>query len=284
MSRLYKRLSVIVFSLIPHTIIFLYLLRYIFSLVIDSMKYKITGDNLQLVTVELSPGEKVYGEAGTMVYMSSNMSMEAKMRGGLLKAIGRKFAGETIFLTEFAPTEGEGIVAFGGSAPGTIKPIELAPGREFIVQKDAFLCAEDTVELSVEFQRKLGSVFFGGEGFILERLSGEGTTFIHACGDFVEFDLQSGQKMKVDTGCVVGWDGTVDYDIERVKGIKTMFFGGEGLFLTTLRGPGKIIIQSMTLHNLASALAPFLPSAKGTPDTSGSSGIVGTLLKETIGR
>ncbi len=206
------------------------------------------------------------------------------MRGGLFKAIGRKFAGETMFLTEFAPTGGEGIVAFGGNAPGTIKPVELAPGREFIVQKDAFLCAEDTVELSVEFQRKLGSAFFGGEGFILERLAGEGTAFIHACGDFVEFDLQSGQKMKVDTGCVVGWNGTVDYDIERVKGIKTMFFGGEGLFLTTLRGPGKIIIQSMTLHNLASALAPFLPSAKGTSDTSGSSGIVGTLLKETIGR
>jgi len=248
------------------------------------MKYKITGDNLQLVTVELSSGEKVYGEAGTMVYMSSNMNMEAKMRGGLLKAIGRKFAGETMFLTEFAPAGGEGIVAFGGNAPGTIKPVELAPGREFIVQKDAFLCAEDTVELSVEFQRRLGSAFFGGEGFILERLAGEGTAFIHACGDFVEFDLQPGQTMKVDTGSVVGWDGNIDYDIERVKGIKTMFFGGEGLFLTSLAGPGKIIIQSMTLHNLASALAPFLPSARGTSGTSGTSGVVDTLFKETIGR
>ncbi len=228
------------------------------------MEYKITGDNLQLVTVELNSGEKVYGEAGTMVYLSSNMNMEAKMKGGLLKAIGRKFAGETMFLTEFTPAGGEGIVAFGGNAPGTIKPIELVPGREFIVQKDAFLCAEDTVELSVAFQRRLGSVFFGGEGFILERLSGNGTAFIHACGDFVEFDLQAGQTIKVDTGSVVGWDGTVGYDIERVKGIKTMFFSGEGLFLTALTGPGKIIIQSMTLHNLASALAPFLPRARGT--------------------
>jgi len=184
------------------------------------MKYKITGDNLQLVTVELGSGEKVYGEAGTMVYMSSNMNMEAKMRGGLLKAIGRKFAGETMFLTEFAPAGGEGLVAFGGNAPGTIKPVELAPDKEFIVQKDAFLCAEDRVELSVEFQRRLGSAFFGGEG----------------------------------------------------------------LFLTSLTGPGKIIIQSMTLHNLASALAPFLPSAKGTSGTSGTSGVVGTLLKETMGR
>ncbi|RLG26599.1 TIGR00266 family protein, partial [Methanosarcinales archaeon] len=132
---------------------------------------------------------------------------------------------------------------------------------EFIVQKDAFLCAEDSVDLSVAFQRRLGSVFFGGEGFILEQLAGSGTAFIHACGDFVEFDLEAGQSMKVDTGCVVGWEGNVDYDIERVKGVKTMFFGGEGLFLTSLTGPGKIIIQSMTLHNLASALAPFLPGS-----------------------
>ena len=246
------------------------------------MRYKISGDNLQLVTVELELGERVYGEAGAMVYMSSNMNMEAKMRGGLLKAIGRKMAGETIFLTEFTPTGGSGIVAFGGNAPGTIKPIEIAPDKEFIAQKDAFLCAEDTVELSVAFQRRLGSVFFGGEGFILERLSGHGTAFIHACGDFVEFELDAGQRLKVDTGCVVGWDDTVDYDIERVKGIKTMFFGGEGLFLTTLTGPGKVLIQSMTLHNLASALAPFLPgAAKGT---SGSSGVIGTLFEETIGR
>lgn len=246
------------------------------------MRYKISGDNLQLVTVELEPGERVYGEAGAMVYMSSNMNMEAKMRGGLLKAIGRKMAGETIFLTEFTPTGGSGIVAFGGNAPGTIKPIEIAPDKEFIAQKDAFLCAEDTVELSVAFQRRLGSVFFGGEGFILERLSGHGTAFIHACGDFIEFELDAGQRLKVDTGCVVGWDDTVDYDIERVKGIKTMFFGGEGLFLTTLTGPGKVLIQSMTLHNLASALSPFLPgAAKGT---SGSSGVIGTLFEETIGR
>jgi uncharacterized protein (AIM24 family) len=148
------------------------------------------------------------------------MNMEAKMRGGLLKAIGRKFAGEALFLTDFTPTGGEGLVAFGGNAPGTIKPIELAPGRDFLVQRDAFLCAEDTVELSVAFQRRLGSIFFGGEG----------------------------------------------------------------LFLTTLKGPGKIIIQSMTLANLATALAPFLPSTRAPSETSGSSGVLGTILEETIGR
>ncbi len=228
------------------------------------MKYKITGDNLQLVTLEISPNEKIYAEAGSMVYQSGNINMEAKMRGGFLKGLGRKFAGETMFLTEFTSTGGTGIVSFGGNAPGTIKPIELTSGKEFLVQKDAFLVAEDSVDISIAFQKKLGAAFFGGEGFILEKLSGNGTVFIHACGDFVEFDLKPEQILKVDTGSVVGWDGTVTYDIQRVKGIKTMFFGGEGIFLTTLKGPGKIIIQSMNLGNLATALRPFLPSGRGT--------------------
>ena len=239
------------------------------------MEYKISGDNLQLVTIEMEPGEKMFAEAGSMVYMSANINMEAKMRGGFLKGIGRKFAGETMFLTEFTSAGGKGLVSFGGNAPGTIKPIEISEGREFIVQKDAFLVAEDKVDLSVTFQKRLGATFFGGEGFILERLSGNGTVFIHACGDFVEFDLKPDQVMKVDTGSVVGWDDTVTYDIQRVKGIKTMFFGGEGIFLTTLKGPGKILIQSMNLGNLATALTPFMPHSGGT---SGSGGIAGAMI------
>ena len=245
------------------------------------MKYKITGDNLQVVTIDLEKGEKVYAEAGSMVYMSPNIKMEAKAKGGILKSIGRTFAGETFFLTEFTPSEGNGYVAFGGNAPGTILPLEIGTGKEFIVQKDAFLCAEDGVELSVTFQKRLGSIFFGGEGFILERLSGKGKAFIHACGDFIEIDLGEGESVRVDTGSVVGWEGSVDYDIQRVKGIKTIFFGGEGLFLTTLRGPGKIIIQSMTLHNLAMALYPFMPRSQ---QTSGRSGVLGTFLDETLGK
>lgn len=240
------------------------------------MNYKITGDNLQLVTIEMTPGEKVYGEAGAMVYMSANVNMEAKMRGGLLKGIGRKFAGETMFLTEFTSSGGTGVISFGGNAPGTIKLLEISPGKEFMVQKDAFLCAEDSIDMSIAFQKKLGAAFFGGEGFIIEKLSGNGQVFIHACGDFIEFDLKDGQSLKVDTGCVVGWDGTVTYDIQRVKGIKTMFFGGEGLFLTTLTGPGKIIVQSMTLHNLATALSPFLPSRGGSSGSTG--GIAGAVI------
>lgn len=239
------------------------------------MKYKISGDNLQLVTLQIDPGEKIYAEAGSMVYQSGNINMEAKMRGGFLKGIGRKFAGETMFLTEFTSAGGTGMVSFGGNAPGTIKPIELTSGKDFLVQKDAFLVAEDNVDMSIAFQKKLGAAFFGGEGFILEKLSGNGTVFIHACGDFVEFDLKPEQILKVDTGCVVGWEDTVTYDIQRVKGIKTMFFGGEGLFLTTLKGPGKLLIQSMTLSNLATSLRPFLPTSGGT---SGSGSVVGSVI------
>lgn len=245
------------------------------------MEYKISGDNLQLVTIQIQPGEKVYAEAGAMVYMSANVNMEAKARGGLLKGIGRKFAGETFFLTEFTSVGGTGLISFGGNVPGTIKPIDISSGRDFLAQKDAFLCAEDSVEMSIAFQRRLGAAFFGGEGFILEKLSGTGKVFVHACGDFVEFNLKPDQVLKVDTGSVVGWDDTVSYDIERVKGIKTMFFGGEGLFITTLRGPGHVILQSLDLSNLATALAPFLPHQSSS---SGSGGIAGTLLRETLGK
>jgi uncharacterized protein (AIM24 family) len=135
-------------------------------------------------------------------------------------------------------------------------------------QKDAFLCAEHSVDMDMAFQKRLGSAFFGGEGFIIQRIFGRGQAFIHACGDFIEMDLAQGQVMKIDTGSVVGWEPTVQYDIQRAGGIKTAFFGGEGLFLTTLTGPGKIIIQSMTLHNLASVLVPYMPS-----QSSGSSGV-----------
>ncbi len=247
-----------------------------------SLEYKITGDNLQLVTIQLKPGEKVYAEAGSMVYMSGNINMEAKMRGGLLKGLGRKLAGETMFLTEFTSAGGTGMVSFGGNAPGTIKALELQPGKEYLVQKDAFLVAEDSIELSLAFQKRLGAIFFGGEGFILEKLSGNGTAFIHACGDFVEFDLEPDQILKVDTGSVVGWENTVTFDIERVKGIKTMFFGGEGIFLTTLKGPGHVILQSMNLGNLAAALQPFMPQSSSTSGSTG--GLAGTLFRETLGR
>lgn len=241
------------------------------------MEYTISGDNLQLVTLEIQPGEKLFAEAGAMVYMSGNVAIEAKLRGGLLKGLGRKVMGETLFLTEFTSTGGKGVVSFGGNAPGTIIALDIGAQKEFLVQKDAFLVAEDAVELSVAFQKRLGAAFFGGEGFILEKLSGTGKAFIHACGDFIEFTLEPDQVLKVDTGSVVGWDTSVTYDIERVKGIKTMFFGGEGLFLTTLRGPGKVIIQSLDLGRLAYALQPFLPQQRSGQSGAGIGQIIGGL-------
>jgi len=239
------------------------------------MKYEITGDNLQIVTIHLGEGEMVYAEAGAMNHMSANMRMEAKMKGGLLGGIKRKFSGESLFLTEFTTTGSSGYVAFAGNVPGRIKPIELH-GTEFFAQKDAFLCAESSVNMDIAFTKKLGAGFFGGEGFILERFSGDGTAFIHACGDFVEMDLAEGETVKVDTGSVVGFDATVGYDIARAGGIKTSLFGGEGLFLTALTGPGHIIIQSMNIANLASALRPFMPvSTSGR--SSGSGGLGGLI-------
>lgn len=231
------------------------------------MKYKITGDNLQIVTCELDPNERVYAEAGTMVYMSGNMMFEARAKGGVMKGLKRKLTGESFFLTEFTPGQGPGYVGFGGNAPGTIKAIELTPGKEFMVQKDAFLCAQNSVQLDMAWQKKLGASLFGGEGFILQRLSGSGTAFIHATGDFVEMDLQPGQTIKVDTGSVVGWDASVTFDIERAGGLKSMMFAGEGIFLTTLTGPGKILLQSMNLPDLAMTLKRYMPS-----DSSGSRG------------
>lgn len=223
------------------------------------MKYRIIGDNLQVVLVELAQGEKVFSEAGAMNHMSGNMVMEAKARGGLMSGLKRKLMNETFFVTEFYPVGGAGYVGFRGNVPGKIMPIEIAPGKDFIVQKDAFLAAHDGVNLEMTFQKRLGSGFFGGEGFILEKLTGQGTAFIHAAGDFVEYVLQPAQQVKVSTGCVVGFEPTVGFDIQTVGGVKTMFFGGEGVFVTTLTGPGRIILQSMTIANLAMALAPFMP-------------------------
>ncbi|MEE9505966.1 MAG: AIM24 family protein, partial [Thermoplasmata archaeon] len=191
-----------------------------------------------------------------------------RAKGGVMKGLKRKLSGESFFLTEFTPTQSPGFVGFGGNAPGTIKAIDLTPGKEFMVQKDAFLCAENSVNLDMAWQKKLGASLFGGEGFILQRLSGSGTAFIHATGDFVEMDLQPGQTIKVDTGSVVGWDASVTFDIQRAGGLKSMMFGGEGIFLTTLTGPGKILLQSMNLPELAITLSRFMPN------TSGSGGLI----------
>ena len=223
------------------------------------MKHSITGDNLQLLNIELMPNEKVYSEAGSMVFMSGNVVMEARAKGGLMAGLKRKMTGESFFVTEFYTSGGQGLISFGGSLPGKIRAIDLNAGGTWLLQKDAFLCAEDSVQMDIAFQRKLGATFFGGEGFILQQLSGSGAAFINATGDLIEMDLQPGQVLKISTGNVVGWQSTVSYDIQAVGGIKTAFFGGEGLFVTTLTGPGKVLLQSMTASKLAMSIYPFLP-------------------------
>jgi uncharacterized protein (TIGR00266 family) len=227
------------------------------------MHYNIVGDNLQMVTITLDDGERICAEAGAMVHMSGNIQMHTNMKGGLLGGLKRVVSGESLFLTEFTPENGNGFVSFAGNVPGKIVPITLT-GTDFIAQKDAYLCSEEGIHIEVAFTKRIRSGFFGGEGFILQRLSGEGDAFLHCAGDVFEMELGPDEVMKIETGLVVGFESTVSYDIAFAGGVKTVFFGGEGLFLTTLRGPGKVIMQSLDIAKLASALIPYLPR-----DTSG---------------
>ena len=222
------------------------------------MKYTITGDNLQFVNVELQPGEEFNSVAGAMAYMSGNMRMESKMEGGLMAGLKRSLSGASLFLLRYAPQGGVGTVGLAGKAPGKVLDIDVGLGS-WIVQKTGYLGSEITVNLDMAMQKRLGSVMFGGEGLILQRLSGTGRAFIHACGDLNVVDLAPGEQYKVSTANAVAWEDTVSYDISAVGGIKTALFSGEGLFVTTLTGPGKIVIQSMTLGDLAESLIPYLP-------------------------
>lgn len=222
------------------------------------MKYTITGDNLQFVNIELQPGEEFNSVAGAMAYMSGNMRMESKMEGGLMAGLKRSLSGASLFLLRYAPQGGVGTVGLAGKAPGKVMDIDVGLGS-WIVQKTGYLGSEITVNLDMALQKRLGSMMFGGEGLILQRLSGTGRAFIHACGDLNVVDLAPGEQYKVSTANAVAWEDTVSYDISAVGGIKTALFSGEGLFVTTLTGPGKIVIQSMTLGDLAESLIPYLP-------------------------
>lgn len=227
----------------------------------DPLDYKIEGDNLQIARIRLKPGQQLYAEAGKMVYKTPSVDWESRMSGEsigekILGALKRKLAGESLFFTYFRSAQG-GEVGFAGSYPGRIMAFDLKAGQSLLCQRDGFLFAQSTVTFSVAFVKKLGSGFFGGEGFILEKFTGPGLVFIHGGGDFVEFNLNAGEMLQIETGSIVAFDETVDYDIQFVGGIKTAIFGGEGLFLATLRGPGRAIIQSMTLEKMRRELAPF---------------------------
>ncbi len=226
------------------------------------MEYKIEGTPLPVVICQLGSGESMITERGSMSWMSPNMQMETTTGGGLGKALGRMFAGEALFQNRYTAQGGPGMIAFASSFPGSIRAFEIAPGRELIVQKSGFLAAESTVELSVFFQKKLGSGFFGGEGFIMQKISGRGIAFTEFDGHVVEYDLMPGQSMVVDTGYLAAMDATCSMEIQTVPGVKNMLFGGEGVFNTVITGPGKIYLQTMPISSVAAVIRPFIPTGK----------------------
>lgn len=224
------------------------------------MQYNIFGGNLPAVTITFNAGESIFTQSGGLSWMTQNIEMQTNMRGGFMKGLGRMFAGESLFMATYtALCDGEEIT-LGASLPGTIRVFEISPGKEYIAQKQAFLCATSGVELSACLTKRLGSGLFGGEGFILQKFAGQGLVFAELDGTVVEYELKAGQIMKVDTGNVAAFESTVSYSVEMVKGFKNILFGGEGLFLTTLQGPGKIWLQTMTASDLASRVIPFMPS------------------------
>lgn len=225
------------------------------------MQYTILGNDLPVVTCNLAPGESMITERGSMAWMSPNMKMETAA-GGLGKAFGRMFSGEAIFQNIYTAQGGPGMIAFASSFPGSIRAVQVAPGRDVIAQKAAFLASERSVELSVHFQKKLGAGFFGGEGFIMQRLSGSGIAFLEIDGAAIEYDLAPGQQMIVDTGYLAMMDATCSMDIQTVPGLKNKFFGGEGFFNTVITGPGRIVLQTMPISGVASAIRPFIPTGK----------------------
>jgi len=219
----------------------------------DVIDYTIYGDDMQIVEIELDPGEGVRAEAGTMMYMEQGIEMQTSTGGGLFKGFKRMITGESFFITTFLNNaRNKSRVAFGAPYPGKIVPLDLGVlGGSFICQKDSFLCAARGVEIEVAFTKRIGAGLFGGEGFILQRLTGDGLSFVHAGGTIVEKRLAAGETLRVDTGCLAAFAPTVDYDIQFIGGFKNSLFGGEGLFLASLTGPGLVYLQSLPLSRLA---------------------------------
>jgi len=243
--------------------------------------HEIIGDDMQAVVVSMAAGDEIRAEAGAMTYMTDGIEMDARMTGGLLGGLTRKFlAGESLFLTYFKCTAAIGKVAFSAPYPGKIIRLPLQSSA-MICQRGSFLCATGEINISVEFTKRLGAGFFGGEGFILERFEGSGEVFAHSGGTLVPFDLKAGEKLKVDTGCLVAFDPTVDYDIEFVGGIKTAVFGGEGLFFAAMTGPGRVWVQTLPFSRLADRVLAAQHGGKEEArrgDLGGALGAIGDLI------
>lgn len=226
------------------------------------MRYEIKGDNLPVAICYLEPNETIYTESGGMGWMTNNFEMDTNMKGGLFGGIGRALSGESLFMTYYTCKGREGMIAFPSSFPGKIVPLELKEGQSIIAQKHAFLAAQPSVKLEIFIKKKLGAGFFGGEGFILQKLTGPGIALCELDGSIIEYNLEPGEVMKVDTGHVAMFESSVGFEIETVKGFKNILFGGEGLFLTILKGPGKVWLQTMPIQNVAGEIIPYIPSSK----------------------
>lgn len=226
------------------------------------IKYEIQGGDLPVVICYPEAGQCLKTERGAMSWMTPNMQMSTNAGGGVGGVFGRMVTGESIFMNEYRAVGSSGMIAFASSFPGSIIPYEVSPGKELIVQKRGFLAMEDGLQLSVAFQKKLGVGFFGGEGFIMQKISGNGTVFLEIDGSCIKYDLQEGQSMIVDTGYIAAYTGNCKIDIQAVKGIKNIMFGGEGLFNTVITGPGTVYMQTMPIYGVANAIRPYIPSGK----------------------
>ena len=224
------------------------------------MQYQIRGGSFPVVICQLQSGEKMITEKGSMTWMTPNMQMETK-GGGIGKMFSKAFSGESMFQNIYTAQGGPGMITFGSSFPGKIVPIEVKPGNDWILQKSAFLASEASVNLDIFFNKKFGAGLFGGEGFIMQRLSGSGIAFAEIDGELIEYELKAGQQMIIDTGYVAGFQDTVSIDIQQVKGMKNKLLGGEGFFNTVLTGPGRIWLQTMPIPGVASAIQPYIVTA-----------------------
>ncbi len=249
------------------------------------LDHKIFGDDMQAVEFTLNKGEAIRSEVGSMLYMTPGIEMKTRVEGGIWKGVKRAITGESFFLTTYQNiVEKDEIIAFAAPYPGKIITLELSNTGSYLCQRDSYLCSDTNVEVEVALTKRLGAGFFGGEGFILQELSGEGQAFIHAGGTVIEKDLQQGEMLKIDTGCIVAFSTSVAYDIQFVGGFRNALFGGEGLFLATLTGPGKVFVQSLPFSRMADRVikASHLSAGGSRGEVTGASGIGGSIIKNII--
>jgi uncharacterized protein (TIGR00266 family) len=244
------------------------------------MEYRIVGDVMQALQITLKQGEEIFAEAGSMLYMGAGVELQAKMQGGVMKGLMRKFlAGESMFMSVFRSNAAEGKMALANPIAGKIFPLELR-GNTVLAERNAFLCGIGNIDLSIAFTKRFGAGLFGGEGFILQKLTGQGLVFLHAGGNVLEFDLKPGETMRVDTGCIVSMADTVHYDIQYVGGFKNALFGGEGLFFASLTGPGHVVLQTLPFSRFANRITAAAGGSRG--ESRGIGGLGGNIIGDLI--